>query len=424
VLQYGSQNYTVTHPTSNSDCGCTENNFDFSPRVGLAYQLTQKTVIRAGFGTYYGQPDLPDQIERFASSPPAANLISFSSDQLFHPALIVSQGFPAGLFPVTTLAADSALQVNQTTRPDLNTLDWFVDVQRQIPGQIVVTASYLGSGVRQIAWDDNLNTPFLPGPGTLQQRRPWPFFGAVTEYAPGATSNYDGLALKAEKRYSNGLVLITSYTWSHTLTDYTLNFGDGTLPVRDPYNLKLDYGNAPYDLRQAFVSSFNYDLPFGKGKHWLNHGGPADWFFGGWQLGGILTLQSGPYFTPTLSVDLANTGSTDFPNLVANPNLSSGRSIHDWFNLAAFALPQQYTFGNAGRAVVEAPGVQNMDIKIGKTFPIRERFRLDFRAEMFNFTNTPHFGVPNSTINSPQDGTITTTTGNPRQIQFALKLLF
>ena len=143
-------------------------------------------------------------------------------------------------------------------------------------------------------------------------------------------------------------------------------------------------------------------------------GGPADWVLGGWQLGGILSLQTGPYFTPTLSVDLANTGTTDFPNVLSNPNLSSGqRSIHDWFDLAAFGLPQQYVYGSAGRGIIEAPPFQNMDLKIAKIFPIRERFHLDFRAEMFNFTNTPNFALPNATVNSPQEGTITATKGIP-----------
>ena len=150
-----------------------------------------------------------------------------------------------------------------------------------------------------------------------------------------------------------------------------------------------------------------------------------DWVLGGWQLGGILTLQTGQYFTPTLSVDLTNTGTTNFPNAIANPNLSSGqRSIQDWFNLAAFALPQPYIYGNAGRGLVEGPPLNNMDLKIGKNFYFRERYRVEFRAEMFNFTNTPNFALPNATVNSPQEGRITSTVGNPRLIQGALKFVF
>ena len=426
-FQYGSPNYSVTYPTSMSDCGCVQNNLNFSPRLGLAYQATPNTVIRTGFGTYYGEPSIEDADgARYFIEPPTWTELSLPTDRLFQPAMVVSQGFTPGLFPVTTVQANSSVITAQEKKPNQYTLEWFFDVQRQLPGNIVVTASYMGEGARDIAWTQNLNTPLTPGPGVLQQRRPWPFFGTITLYPAGANMNYNGLALKAEKRYSNGLVLIASYTWSHDINDGNgMSLNDDTSSIRDPYNLALDRGNAAYDLRQAFVTSFNYDLPFGKGKHWLNHGGPADWVLGGWQVGGILTLQTGPTFTPTLSVDLANSGTTDFPNVLANPNLSSGqRNIHDWFNLGAFALPQQYVYGNAGRGLIEAPGFHNMDLKIGKIFPIHERIHLDFRAEMFNFTNTPNFGSPNATINSPQEGTITSTVGNPRQIQFALKLIF
>jgi hypothetical protein len=195
--------------------------------------------------------------------------------------------------------------------------------------------------------------------------------------------------------------------------------------ARNPYNLSLDYGNAAYDLRHIFAGSFTFDLPFGRDRHWLSSGGPLDWFFGGWQLGGILTVQTGQYFTPTLSVDLTNTGTTNFPNVIANPNLPSDRrSIQNWFDLSAFTLPPSYVYGNAGRGIVEGPPMRNMDLKIGKNFYFHERYRVEFRAEMFNFTNSPHFALPNATVNSPQEGKITSTIGNPRLIQATLKFAF
>jgi len=142
-------------------------------------------------------------------------------------------------------------------------------------------------------------------------------------------------------------------------------------------------------------------------------------------LGGILSVQTGHYFTPTLSVDLTNTGTTNFPNVVGDPNLPSAQqSIHHWFNLNAFALPASYIYGNAGRGIVEGPALHNMDLMIGRNVFIGERFRLEFRGELFNFTNTPHFALPNATVNSPSEGQITSTVGNPRQIQLAMKLVF
>lgn len=425
-FQYGSPTYTIVSPKGTSDCGCVENNKNFSPRLGFAFQATPKTVIRSGFGTYYGEPSYENEDgARFFNQPPNFTEISFPTDRLFSPALIVSHGFPAGLLPTTVLQQNSSVSTAQPYKPNQYTLEWFVDFQRELPAQIVFTASYMGESGRQLAFVQNLNTPFTPGPGTLQNRRPWPFFGSISSYPAGANSNYNGLTLKAVKRYSNGLEFLASYTWSHNLDDGTGLLNDDTSPARNPYDLALDYGNSAYDLRQRFVASFMYDLPFGTGRQWLPSNRALNWLFGGWQVGGILTVQTGQYFTPTLSVDLTNTGTTNFPNAVSNPNLPANqRSIANWFNLSAFALPAQYVYGNAGRGIVEGPPLRNMDLKIGKNFYFRERYRFEFRAEMFNFTNTPHFALPNATVNSAQEGTITSTAGNPRLIQGALKFVF
>src|ERR1019366_9318092 len=298
-------------------------------------------VIRSGFGTYYGEPSYENEDgARFYDQPPSFTEISFPTDKLFSPALIVSQGFPTGLVPTTIVQQNSSVNTAQANKPNQYTLEWFFDVQRQLPGQIVFIASYKGEGGRELAFPQNLNAPLGPGPGTLQNRRPWPFFSSTTLYPAGASSSYNGLSLKGEKRYSNGLVFLASYTWSHNIDDGNGLLNDDTSSIRNPYNLSLDRGSSAYDLRHVFSASFNYELPFGKGRRWLHAGGPMDWVLGGWQLGGILSLQTGQYFTPTLSVDLTNTGTTNFPNALTDPNLPSGqRSIHDWFYLAAFGLP-------------------------------------------------------------------------------------
>lgn len=425
-FQPASHTYRIASPSDTSDCGCVQNNKNFAPRVGFAFQADPKTVIRSGFGIYFGEPSYENEDgARFFNQPPQFTEISFPTDRLFSPSLIVSQGFPPGLLPATTVPKNVSAATAQPSKPNQYTSEWFFDLQRQVPGQIVLTASYLGEGSRQLPYSLNLNTPFAPGPGTLQNRRPWPYFSSIASYPAGANSTYNGLTLKAEKRYSNGLVFLASYTWAHNLGDGTGLLDDNTASVRSPYDLGMDYGNTTYDIRQNLVTSFDYELPFGKNRKWLHQGGPLDWFFGGWQVGGILTLQTGRYFTPTLSVDLTNTGTTNFPNAIANPNLpSSERTISHWFDTSAFTLPQQYTYGNAGRNTTEGPPMRNMDLKIGKNFYFRERYRLEFRAEMFNFTNTPHFGLPNATVGAAQEGQINSTVGNPRLIQGALKLVF
>ena len=179
-----------------------------------------------------------------------------------------------------------------------------------------------------------------------------------------------------------------------------------------------------FDVRHVFVSSIVYDLPVGHGRALLSRSDPVDWVLGGWQVGGIVTLRSGLPFTPLVSTDISNTGTTNHPNRNGNGNLASDqRSIARWFDLAAFSVPEQYTYGNSGRNFLYGPPFRNLDLKIGKNFMIGEARRIEFRAEMFNATNTPHFSLPNANINLAQGGTINGA-GEARDVQLGLKFVF
>ncbi|MGH9469997.1 MAG: hypothetical protein ACRD1N_06610, partial [Terriglobia bacterium] len=167
-----------------------------------------------------------------------------------------------------------------------------------------------------------------------------------------------------------------------------------------------------------------YDLPFGYGRRLMNRKGVLDEGLGGWRVGGIWTIESGPPFTPVLSTDVTNVGATSRPNAIGPGNMPGGqRSINDWFNLAAFQIPTQFTYGNAGRDTLYGPGLVNIDLNLSKAFAITESKRLEFRAEAFDLTNTPHFNIPNASVNLPQAGTITSAEA-PREVQFALKFIF
>jgi hypothetical protein len=425
LLNFASQTYSVETPTSKSDCGCIENDRNFSPRIGFAYQGPWRTVVRAGFGYFYAGPTVSIQdYARFFNQPPEFSEFTFPTDRLFTPALIVSNGFPTGLFPTSVIRQNVTIDTASAKIPNQYAMEWFADVEKALTSDTVLTISYIGNGARELPYSVNINTPYFPGPGALQSRRPFPFFGTIQEYPAGANSSYNALTVKGEKRYSKGLTFIVSYTWAHDIAEGTGLLNDDSQTIRDPYNIALDRGNAGYDLRHNFVGSAVYDLPLGAGRHWLNRNGPVDWVLGGWQAAGIFTKRSGQYFTPTVSTDLANMGTTNYPNRIADGNLPSGqRSINDWFNVSAFALPTQYTFGNSGKNVLEGPGLTNLDFNLSKFFVFHERFRLQFRAEAFNISNTPAFGLPNAVINSPTVGKISSA-GSPRQVQFALKFLF
>jgi hypothetical protein len=211
--------------------------------------------------------------------------------------------------------------------------------------------------------------------------------------------------------------LLAAYTYGHAIDN------DGV--HQDSFTLANDEGSSAFDVRQRFVLSSVYELPFGKGKPLLNTSRFAGAVLGGWQLSGIFTKQTGLPFTPVMSVDSSNTGTTLRPNLVGTGAFpSSQQTIQQWFNVAAFAQPAAYTFGNAGRDILVGPGLTNTDLGLSRVIPIRERMSLTFRAEAFNIFNTPQFGLPNATIGTSTAGTITTTINAQRELQFALRLSF
>ena len=237
-------------------------------------------------------------------------------------------------------------------------------------------------------------------------------------------SSYNALLWKLEKRFSKGLSFLSAFTWSHNIDDYveTNNSTSGDGPVV-PWNVELNRGNSYSDIRRQWAFSAAYELPFGKGKAWLNRGKLINAAFGGWQLATLVSMRSGIPFTAVTSGGITNAGGADRPNRIADGNLGSDqRTIDRWFDTSAFVIQPQYTFGNSGRNILFGPGLRNLDLSISKSFAITENKRLQFRAESFNFTNTPAFGQPAATLNGLGVGQITTAV-DPRRIQFGLKFI-
>lgn len=432
---YGSQQYTIDRPKDEGDCGCEHDWNNFAPRVGLAYQATQKTVLRTGFGILYGQPDALSFFgdARFQNLPPEFTEVTFPTDNLVQPSAIVKAGFPNDLFSSSTVRENVFVNTADRYMPSQYSMQWFLDVQRELPGNAVMTVSYLGNGGRHLVQLRNINQPLTPGPGTVKSRSPWPFFGWIMYRDPLGNSSYNAAAIKVEKRYSQGLALLASYTWAHAIDNVSEALTTaGGQELMDNYNARGHRGNSVFDLRHNFNTSAVYDLPFGKGRRYLNVGGPANWILGGWQASGILSARSGMPFSALVSTDIANVGASNptggaanqnRPTRLANGNLdSASRSIHRWFDVGAFAVPQQFTYGNAARNILYGPRSRVVDLKIGKNFAIGELRRLEFRCELFNALNTPNFALPAANIDLPTAGRITAA-DSPRQIQFGLKLI-
>jgi hypothetical protein len=389
---------------------------DFAPRVGLAYQVTPSTVIRAGYGIFYDTnvqtpfSDLPVSNPPFyvQSDFPTANQSAVSS-------LTVRSGFPPSALQSSSLAGLALFSAWPYAMPIGITNQWNINIQRTLPGNTVLSAAYIGShsAHRHLTAQD-INQPY-PGPGTLNARRAFPAEAAITRSVPFGTANYQALELKVERRFAGGFSTLNGYTWGHSLqTDIG----------QDTRDLLREKAASPQDMRQRLFSTVVWALPFGSGRKWL-HSGAISQVVRDWQVSTLFVAQSGLYVTPIISTNTANTTGTLRPNRLREGNLPTGqRSPSHWFDTSAFIAPPAYQFGNSGLDIIEAPSLVNLDSTIARQFKLSDRFRIDFRAEFFNFLNTPHFDLPNTTVDKPVGGTIGDSIAPARQLQFGLKLQF
>ncbi len=310
-------------------------------------------------------------------------------------------------------------------------------VQRQLGADTVVEVGFMGNRGSGLLINPNINDAY-PAPPTdtssPQSRRIVSTrLGNLPYISPQGFSNYNALIVSLEKRYSRGISLLANYTWSRAFgVAPPLNAGINAVPVLNVLDLKRHYGPLEFDIQQRAVFSYVYDLPFGKGKRYLGQTSRAlNHVLGGWQFGGITTFQGAFPITPVLGVSLGRTFTNSRPNAVGDPAQSS-RQPHDWINRNAFAIPSGADvaagnyFGNTGTGSVRAPGLVNFDFSILKNIAVRENIRGQFRTEFFNLTNTPFFGLPgavNTIFGSALFGRVTAA-GDPRVVQFGMKLIF
>lgn len=393
---------------------------NFGPRFGLAWTpdaARRLWVIRTGYGVYFDQAPLaPSQGLYF--SPP------YFQSQIFIP----SREFPIFLenpFPSNYpgFVPNGAF----TFQRDLRTpyiQQWNVDVQRALSKTASITAAYAGSkGTKLIASRDmNQAQPSARQPNL----RPNPLFLDISAYESRANSSYHSLQAKFTQRLSRGLSALAQYTWSKSIDDASGFFssaGDPNFP-QDSNNARADRGLSNFDVRHRATISYTYDIPTGGAKHLLLRG---------WRTNGIWTLQTGRPFTVTLlpGVDNSNTGIpsigfgvVDRPNIAASSSSSgSSQSPDRWFNTPAFSMPAYGSFGNAGRNILQGPGLASIDVSATKDTTLREGLNLQFRAEVFNLFDRANFGLPDAYFGSPSFGRLLTA-GAPRRVQLGLKLLF
>ncbi len=394
---------------------------NFSPRLGLAYRVGDKTVVRAAYGLFYfDEQGIGGSTRLFIDNPFAAQYaVSCSATS---PCLHTDTGIPntpsANNLPTVVYQPTSNLTPNMQ--------QWNFTLERQLSNSLVVRGAYVGSRGNHL----NLNVQedvAYPGPGSVTAREPYPSVASISAWEPRGPSSYNGLQLSAEKRFSAGLSFLAAYTYSKSLDEGAggnSSTGESRINIQNPRDVAADYGLSNFNYKHRLTLNTIYDLPLGHGRKFLGNANAfEDALAGGWQVTSIVTVQSGAPFSVQLATPTANTGTFTRPNRICDGNLpGSQQSINEWFNVSCFVAPPIYTFGNTGRNVLIGPGLVIWDLGGDKDFRLTERFGLQFRSEFFNVLNHANFGLPNASIGSTSAGTITTEITNARQIQFALRL--
>ncbi|HEX4277071.1 MAG TPA: TonB-dependent receptor [Bryobacteraceae bacterium] len=420
---------------------------DFGPRIGLAYSVDPKTVIRAGYGISYSFFNRVGSALENINSPQ----INFGTLTQSIPAGgPVPAGFLTTQNSFTTGIADPAHFNAITSNVDYvdpNTRwpmvqSWLLSIQKEVLRNTVVEIAYNGNQNTRlpIIADYNQAVPNVPGASLgVQARRPDQAFGPITWVDPAGVNNYNGLSIRTEHR-SNGLYLLNSFTWSKAEGDSEQALetfpGYTVANPQNVHNLADEKGVTSFDVTLMDVASVVYDLPFGKGRRFATGLNPiAEAIFGGWEINAINTAHSGPAINVNYGPAAANdvTGSiADYRGLaVLRPNVSGqgidqsqGQLVNSYFAGYAFTTPPASApFGNLGRDAFRGPDFWQLDTGINKSFAVKEGIRLQFRSEFFNILNKTNFSPPTATTTSSAFGTIRSTFA-PRQIQFALKLLF
>ncbi len=428
---------------------------DIQPRVGVAYQLFPNTVLRAGYGRFFDNwAAITQTAQNYEGTWPSLDQLGASN---LNPVVVGG---------ITSLARTAEDPLNQgagapvTTGTPFTQSTWFADpylkrpyadqwnfgVQQQVTSSAVLTANYVGSVGRRLDIGGAYNVAMVAGgnantactaydptnPKATNCGAPFPYIGPTAYDRSQGKSSYNALQVSLNGRQQHGLTYLISYTWSKSL-DLGCSgwYGVEGCSIQNPYNLQADKGPAATDLPQIFSAAWVYALPFGKGSKLSSSNSVVNALIGGWNLNGVLSFSSGQAFDVGSGKDIAQTGNFNYgngygyerANLVGSPYPSS-KGPGQWINIAAFQKPTLGTFGNLGRNSLRADRNKNLDLSVFRQFPITERFRMEFRFEMFNATNTPVWAVPVSSLENSNFGKVTHTANIPRQLQFGVKLYF
>jgi hypothetical protein len=417
------------------------NKKNFGPRVGFAYSFDNKTVIRGGYGIYYSLFERIGSEDQLALNPPflinktlASNTASVITPEV---------GFPANFLDPSTINLNNltSFHIRAMNQDDPTPMiqQWSLGVQRQIGNAWLAEVNYVGTRSTHLDVLSDFNQPTIVG-NVSTGIAPYSNFGYVEYTSPLGSGKYNGLEATLSRRFTNGLSVRLAYTYSRSLdnTPEELESNSGAAP--NGRNYAAWYGPSDFDIPHRVALSYVYELPFGNGRRFVNSGLLAK-IVGGFQTSGVYTYYSGHPFTVneggTLAAALDPFGqATAVPNRVGNPVMVGNANC--WFFVSANAactalepsLADAYQVtatgivGNNGRNTLRGPHTNVFDFSLVRDFPIKESLKLQFRWEVFNLFNAVLFGQPNSNVTSGAAGQITTLSGDPRVMQFALRLSF
>ena len=439
----------------------------FNPRFGIAYQINAKTVVRTGYGIFYGVPKFA-ATDRWTGAPYSSTTPWNATLDQVNPTNLLRNPFPQGYVLPTGRSLGTMSGVgfglNSAWADVMKTpynQQWNFSIQRHITSNMMMEVSYAGNkGTHnELAQGDlgQLRPEQLTPANNLLTLVPNPFFGLIdpastlgsatiqrgrllrgqyaqfTSVGPSApawgNSSYHGMQVRFERRFGGGASMGVAYTWSKSMADSSdgiWNDGQGTL--RNWYCRACEKSLSSYDIPHRLVVNFNYELPFGKGHRFgANMNRLANGILGGWQTNGVFTINSGqPLIFSQTTNNSFSFGGYQRPDALGNDARIAVRSIDKWYDTTQFRVAKDYTFGNLSRthSNLRSDFTRGLDFSMFKNTQIMERLTAQFRAEAFNLTNTPVFGAPNNNVESPAFGTITGQSNGPRTIQFGLKLLF